>query len=246
MKSLKKFSLGLIGLLSLIFCLGSSVSAHNPRLVYQTATNSNNPYQITQPEISQAFYGDLKWDSDYYQIKSETWFNLYVNIVVPIISGARTDFQVVILNAQGSVLKILDGINAQRKDFYEPFAGDAYYQGPEWDQDVGPGTYTLIVSNPYNQGKYSLAVWKIERFTIKDIVHTLAVLGNLKTQFFGKPIWTMFYNLTGVFLLAVIVALIAVILFVRFVINKIIRKSSKNKKIISKSTKPKKQKRPRK
>jgi hypothetical protein len=49
---------------------------------------------IQNPEISQAFYGILSGQQDVYQIVSDTGFLLYVNLVVPDISGSRTDFAV--------------------------------------------------------------------------------------------------------------------------------------------------------
>jgi hypothetical protein len=51
-----------------------------------------------------------------------------------------------------------------------------------------------MVSNPGNQGKYSLAIGKIESFSLPEMVKTLVLLPQLKTQFFDKPAWTMFDN----------------------------------------------------
>jgi hypothetical protein len=49
---------------------------------------------VKNPEVSQAFYGILSGQEDIYQIVSNTGFLLYISIVVPKMSGNRTDFTV--------------------------------------------------------------------------------------------------------------------------------------------------------
>jgi hypothetical protein len=52
---------------------------------------------VQKPEISQAFYGELRGQEDVYEIKSDEAFLLYVNILAPNIEGSRTDFTVEII-----------------------------------------------------------------------------------------------------------------------------------------------------
>ena len=60
-----------------------SCSSHQPRIVSEEMT------QIENPEVSQAFYAELKGKSDYYQIESEEPFKLYVGILVPDLGEGR-------------------------------------------------------------------------------------------------------------------------------------------------------------
>lgn len=72
------------------------VFAHQPRLAYNENLTIDNAKRIENPEISQAFYGELKGQPDYYKIDSDKDFNLYVNLVVPDIQGALKIFQLIL------------------------------------------------------------------------------------------------------------------------------------------------------
>ena len=158
-----------LSMLLLAFCAVFGVcSAHQPRLVRDQASSEVKPIVISNPEISQAFYGILSGHADYYQITMNTGFLLYVNIVVPDLSGQRTDFIVDIMKNDSAVYTRLDGRRFHRSGFYEEFAGDQYLAGPEFQRQVQKGSYTIMVSNKGNQGKYSLAIGKIESFPIGE------------------------------------------------------------------------------
>jgi hypothetical protein len=89
----------------------------------------------------------------------------------------------------------LDGKSFTWTDFFEPFAGDTYLQWPSLEKQVGSGTYIIRVSNLNNQGKYSLAIGKIESFPLKETIHTYKVLPELKMVFFEKPWYTAYRNI---------------------------------------------------
>lgn len=91
----------------------------------------------------------------------------------------------------------MDGNKFQWEPFYEEFAGDEYLKGPEREQQVSAGDYTIRVSNINNQGKYSLAIGKIESFPADEILKTFVALPHLKTQFFNKPRWTVSEGVIG-------------------------------------------------
>ena len=69
-------------ILASTFALYGVVFAHLPRLEMTT----NEVIQVQNPEISQAFYGNLHGQPDIYEIKMDTGFLLYVSIVVPDLS----------------------------------------------------------------------------------------------------------------------------------------------------------------
>jgi hypothetical protein len=121
---MKKFSFVLISAIALL----GICSAHQPRLEWNQPSSEATPIIVNKPEISQAFYGILSGHADYYQIKMDTGFSLYVSLVVPALSGQRTDFLVDISEENSAISVRLDGRRFQRTGFYEEFAGDQYWQ----------------------------------------------------------------------------------------------------------------------
>jgi len=196
--------------------------AHQPRLVFQQPIGQI--VNVKNPEISQAFYGQLSGQSDIYQIVSVTGFVLYVNLVVPDISGSRTDFTVDIIEWNSIVYTRLDGRRSQWTGFFEKFAGDNYLQWPSIERSVGSGIYTIRVSNWDNQGKYSLAIGKKESFPIKEMIHTFKVMPKLKMVFFQKPRYTVYWNYVWWFLWVIIVIIIVLmyagVKFVKYIRSK--------------------------
>ena len=57
------------------------VLAHQPRIVEMEEIN------ITKPEISKAYYGNLSGKPHIYTISASSPIDLYVNILVPFIEG---------------------------------------------------------------------------------------------------------------------------------------------------------------
>jgi len=183
--------------------------AHQPRLIFEQP--AGQVVNIQNPEVSQAFYGNLVGQEDTYQIISETGFLLYVNIVIPAISGSRTDFTVDIIEWNIAVYTRLDGKWFTWTDFFEPFGWDMYLRWPSLEKQVGPGTYTIKVSNTDNQGKYSLAIGKLETFSAKEIFNTFKVMPGLKMVFFEKPWYMIFWNYVWLFLLVMIIVVVVVV-----------------------------------
>lgn len=201
---MKKFLLPIFALLLIGFTF-----AHQPRLVFEQP--AGQVVNIQKPEISQAFYGILSGQDDVYQIISDTGFLLYVNIVVPKIYGSRTDFTVDVIEGNNAVYTRLDGKKFAWTDFFEPFAGDMYLQWPSLEKQVGSGTYTIRVANIGDQGKYSLAIGKIESFTVKEMIKTFKAMPDLKMVFFEKPRYTIFRNYVWLMILWTIIILILVV-----------------------------------
>jgi hypothetical protein len=175
--------------------------AHQPRFV-----GDRPSIEVRDPEISQAFYARLAGNPQTYYIRSEAPLRLYVNLLVPDIPGIETDYEAVIAReTEGGreVLARLDGKAYAWRPFFEPFGGDRYKLGPEFDEQVPAGSYTVVVSSPDNAGKYVLAVGKIEKFPPKEMARTIVALPKLK-KYFGKSPWTAFFNLSGAFLLVTV------------------------------------------
>lgn len=186
------------------FLLGLLVAgaafAHQPRLV-----GDRPSIEVRAPEISQAFYARLAGNPQTYYIRSEVPLRLYVNILVPDIPGIDTDYEAVIskeTDAGEEILARLDGKAYAWRPFFEPFGGDHYKLGPEYNEPVPAGTYFVVVSSPDNQGKYVLAVGQVEKFPLGEMARTIVTLPKLK-KYFDKSPWTAYFNLSGAFLLLV-------------------------------------------
>lgn len=187
-------------ILSLAFLYPAApVLAHQPRFVREAAA-----VEVSNPEISQAFYGELDGGPAVYEIKSEKTFTFYVGLLVPDVGGIAKDVSAKITSRSESgetEMASLDGQKHKWTKFFEEFGGDNYWQGPEWKRgDTAPGTYIVTVSRPGNLGKYVLVVGERESFPPAEIVKTIWTLPQLKKDFFGKPAWTAFNNKAGLFL----------------------------------------------
>ena len=193
---------GLIaGIILFLFLSVFAVSAHQPRLDTGTNVTVENPIIVDNPEISQAFYGQLNGKPVYYQIKSDKSFQLYVNLLVPTSPGLGGEFvSAEVTDVSGNVIMFLNGTNSTWSQYFEEFGGDYYLKGPEATLQVPAGTYTIKVFNSQNQGKYSIAIGKIETFPANEALTAMFTLPLLKEQFFGKPISTLFFEFLGIIL----------------------------------------------
>jgi len=206
-------------LLILFFLISISlVYAHQPRIVFDKQSSSDNPFLVDDPEVSKAFYGDLNGTSDYYLIVSNQSFDLYLGILSPDITPSEKDFSVKVIGPQNISL---DGTLMKWTPFFEDFAGDSYWQGPEFDKKADQGKYLIQVSSPDNHGKYVLAVGKKEEFPPKEAFNAVFSLPKLKKEFFEKPMFTAFFNILGIyflfFIFLAIFVLIALIKLIQFV-----------------------------
>lgn len=160
----------------------AAVLAHQPRITESTNTI------VTDPEISKAYYGKLDGEPHVYSISMDKEFDLYVNVIVPDISGQKTDVSAVVFK-NGEQLILLDGINFTWTKFFEPFGHDNYLRGPEYKARAGAGQYEIRVSSINNDSKYSLAIGEIEAFDGKESMNALKIIPKLKTDFFnGSPV----------------------------------------------------------
>jgi hypothetical protein len=188
-------------LLLILFLSICAVSAHQPRLELGVNSSMSNPIVVPNPETSQAFYGALNGQPDYYQITSNQTFELYVNVLVPQSPGISSDFvSAQITDSSGKTIALLSENNSEWTPMFEEFGGDYYLQGPNFDQNVSAGTYYVKVFNKNNIGKYSLAIGSIEAFPPGESLKALFNIPLLKEQIFGKPVTALFFEFFGLIL----------------------------------------------
>jgi len=200
-------------MLFFIFLLAYAVSAHQPRFVDEDFTHIKNP------EVSQAFYGELDGFPEKFQIKSDNPFMLYVGILVPYLDNIDKDISVEINSGKDKFS--LNGLEHEWTEFYEEYAGDAYYEGPEMKQQVSEGIYDIVVFSPDNKGKYVLVVGQKEEFPFNEMIKTMRSLPRLKI-FFEKSPLTAFVNMVGFFLFITYIMTAGTILILIWLIRKLI------------------------
>ncbi len=186
----------------------TAVYAHQPRLI-----EDHGPVEIKNPEISQAFYATLDGRPDHYRIEAGEGFKLYVGLLVPDLPDISKEINAKVFRVDpgGSedLVFMLTGEPGSWDKFYEPFAGDRYYKGPEREKKVPAGIYGIEVTGKDNKGKYVLAVGREERFTFSETLSMIAALPALKRDFFEKSPLTAYFNLVGLFMLMAVLTLLA-------------------------------------
>jgi hypothetical protein len=214
----------------LLIVFAGFACAHQPRLVFDKMSSDKNPFIVSNPDVSQAYYAELKGAPDYYLISSTESFELYINLLVPDVKNADKDYSAVVISDEG-FLDFLNGSSAEWEPFHEEFAGDDYFWGPEMSRNVSAGLYLIEVYSPDNEGKYVFVVGKKESFPLNEQINTFFSLPKMK-EYFGKSPLTAYFNLVGLFMLGYAVALIVIILVVIFIIKRLVkhkkRKSGNN------------------
>ncbi|MBW2995286.1 hypothetical protein KY312_02955 [Candidatus Woesearchaeota archaeon] len=205
--------------LLLLICV-ASVLAHQPRITSDDITIIENP------EISQAFYAELEGGPHTYEINSDENFSLYVGILVPAIEGIEKDVSAQI-TLDSRPYHYLNASQSEWLEFYEEFAGDLYYSGPELGANepleapkgisAAAGQYLITVSSPDNLGKYVLVVGEKEEFPLSEMLNSVISLPKIK-RFFNKSPFTAYFNRIGLFLLVpllFVLILIGVVVYLK-------------------------------
>lgn len=203
--------------------------AHQPRIPYGNQTN------VSDPEISKAYYSQLQGKPQTYTISSNKQFAFYVNILVPDISWQKKDLSVKIIKDWNieKPFAILDGNNFQWTKFFEPFGYDTYWMGPEYKATVVPGKYEIIVSSKNNDSKYSLAIGEAEIFNFQEISNALKLIPKIKQDFFNESPISFIFSPFGWGLILIMFFFAFIFGFAyRFILRKLakntIKKSNKN------------------
>ena len=160
-------------LLFILFLVSLPLHAHQPKLINYSPT-IDNPHVVIFPEISKAYYSKLTGQPHYYVINSEDDFLFYTSILSPKINEEPSRFSLEVLDGDQNIVYKVDGLDFEWTAWYEPYARDWYWKGPEIGVESGKefqtsftidaGTYYIKVFNESNTGHYSLAVGEAEFF----------------------------------------------------------------------------------
>jgi len=232
---MKKIILYIIGFLFFAsWLLGpGSVSAHQPRIIFSQAGYSLGPVNINNPEISQAFYDELKGKPRDYFIDSSKDFELYINLLVPeepnrdgrysarvfLVNDPSESFGKAQDKASGQEeeqIVELDGASFDWQEFYEPFGRDYYLKGPEFSRQVSAGKYKIEVYSGDNQGKYVLAVGKKESYDAQSLLNIYWQLPLLKLTFFKTSVLQFFLTPFGVAGIGTIGAILIILALINY------------------------------
>ncbi len=198
-------------------------SAHQQRLVESTQT------VVIEPNISKAYYGQLKGTPDVFTILATSSFPLYVNILVPDIARQQKDVSATITK-DGQTIATLDGTKFTWKTMFEPFGYDHYFQGPEYKATAEAGTYVITVSSIHNDSKYSLAIGETENFNFKEIKNALTLVPQLKRNFFEESPASFILSPFGWGMILILYVLATAFGFAyRFLLKKLAKQSSVRK-----------------
>ena len=155
------------------------VLAHQPRLVEMEKIN------VTEPEISKAYYGNLSGKPHIYTISTSSPIDLYVNVLVPFIEGPEKNVIVKIFKGE-QLMGILSPKKVDWKEFFEPFGHSMYWKGPEFKVRADAGKYKIHVQSTEKSIRYVLATGEIEAFDGPESLNAILLIPKLKKDFFEE------------------------------------------------------------
>ena len=155
------------------------VLAHQPRLVEMEKIN------VTEPEISKAYYGNLSGKPHIYTISTSSPIDLYVNVLVPFIEGPEKNVIVKIFKGE-QLMGILSPKKGNWKEFFEPFGHSMYWKGPEFKVRADAGKYKIHVQSTERSIRYVLATGEIEAFDGPESLNAILLIPKLKKDFFEE------------------------------------------------------------
>ena len=188
------------------------VLAHQPRLVEMEQIN------VTEPEISKAYYGNLSGKPHIYTISTSSPIDLYVNILVPFIEGPEKNVTAKIFKGE-QPLEILNPKKDDWKEFFEPFGQSMYWKGPEFKVRADAGIYKIHVQSTEKSIKYVLATGEIEAFDGPESLRAILLIPELKKNFFEESPFSFILSPLG---WGYVLVLQLLVILVVFVISKIL------------------------
>lgn len=219
---MSKIKIVLIFLAIAFFFSAGIAQAHQPRIIFDKPAGE---IKVENPELSQAFYDELKGEPRVYLINSAKGFNLYINLLVPLSSNPQGRYFADIFSAkdgQDTLIFSTATLTEQTwEQYYEEFGRDYYLKGPEYSAEVPAGEYKIKVYSQVNEGKYVLAVGQTESFDFQSLLNVYWQLPLLKMEFFKTSVLQFFLTPFGIGAIAAIGLLSILIALVYYIIGSI-------------------------
>jgi hypothetical protein len=176
-----------------VFVSIMSASGHVPEIVDNNRDFISEPILVEKPEFSKAFYGRLQGYPHRYMIVSDEPFSLYVSLLVPFVGQDESSELEFHIMKDGEKIVTRHGYDDWVK-WYEAFGGDWYLQGPVYEAEVPGGTYIVEVHSETNSEEYSLAIGRLERFGVFDVVKVVFLVPVIKALFWGNYVNIILYG----------------------------------------------------
>ena len=129
-----------------------TIFAHQPKLI-NYSPSFDNPHEVVYPEISKAYYSKLEGEPHYYKINSDSDFLFYTGILSPKVNDIYKWLSLEVLDENKKVIYKAEGKDFEWNAWYEPYARDWYWKGPEIGTErneefktsfmINAGTYLL-------------------------------------------------------------------------------------------------------
>lgn len=184
-------------------------------IIFSTNTFAFHPVFVDSENISvqdpkklKVYYGELESSPHFYRIEASEEFIMSVAVLTPYDSGNRFNLSIITNNKTISV-------QGEWNEYFDNFANNRYYKGPEYNQLVKDGEYVIKVFNENNEGKYALMIGTENQYAAKDIFNAVFVMPKIKKEFFGEKAITGYNNYLGVVLVGVFI-IFAFIIYIFF------------------------------
>ncbi len=198
-----------------LLAIGQNTSAHQPNIIFSQKGDIN----IINPELSRAFYDELKGSPRDYFIDSNKDFELYINLLVPDPANRDTKYSADVFNSNGEKIFSTDGENFIWQSYYEEFGRDWYLKGPELKEKVVAGKYKVEIYSKENLGKYVLAIGETESFDAKSIINIYWQLPLLKIAFFKTSVLQFFLTPFGIGAIGVIGFIFIILAVINYLVG---------------------------
>ncbi len=177
----------------MVWMIAACAWAHVP-YVEKTDFSAVKPFQFPSASQSIAVYSWLEspTDVDFYAFTVYEEVSFFAELIVPVVDAyaafrpsmallgpglpqPAARLPVTLPSGYGAIMLHDAGLEP-RPQFYEPFGGKSYYQGPRIERTLAPGKYTLIYWDPSGGvGDYTAAIGASEIWSFKDILRALYV-----------------------------------------------------------------------
>jgi hypothetical protein len=141
---------------------------------------------ISDPEIYQAFYGNLVENPHIYTFAVDSEFPLALTILVPDTDAAAADLRLELIDERrpNEPAGVADGAHIEWTRFFDTAGRNWYLAGPRLEASVPPGTYAIRVSSA-SATPYVLIIEGDERFSLIEVFRRFSTVPAIKSQFFN-------------------------------------------------------------